>query len=362
MKLLFILTYAARFYSNAKFENVLLLLWLVSFGVSSSLVGIYIALKVIVYTLSSLFILTKNEFKLPRDISFFLFALYIAVTAFWSDRMLFGLIKSIDLFLVLLFIYSLADYNKNAERILFILDFAILAALIELAFNFGKYYSSSLVLESFWPRVTPNTLSFCCLLRVILSLEMKRYGIQSIVIPLIVLIFAHSRTSLFILGAYVMVTALRKRGALFQALIFFVGVLSFFFVNEIKDYFFRGQTTEQFASMSGRTFIWEAVLEKSKNKPVLGHGYFASFDFNSAFYLDGLASNSDNAFLDVFFYGGFLGLFLFLMSFYNGFFKGSPLIYKVIGLAFLVKGLTGNIFQIPNMFLLVFLLFTLNKR
>lgn len=46
------------------------------------------------------------------------------------------------------------------------------------------------------------------------------------------------------------------------------------FLDDILEYMARGQDEEQFASMSGRTHMWEAALDAWQQSPLLGHGYF----------------------------------------------------------------------------------------
>ncbi len=66
-------------------------------------------------------------------------------------------------------------------------------------------------------------------------------------------------------------------------------------------------------TLTGRTITWSIVYEQAKMMPVLGHGYGTWVDYHLApkQYEDLLSFGGHNGYLDIFFWFGWLGVFLF---------------------------------------------------
>ncbi len=66
-------------------------------------------------------------------------------------------------------------------------------------------------------------------------------------------------------------------------------------------------------TLTGRTITWSIVYEQAKIMPVLGHGYGTWVDYHLApkQYEDLLSFGGHNGYLDIFFWFGWLGVFLF---------------------------------------------------
>lgn len=127
-------------------------------------------------------------------------------------------------------------------------------------------------------------------------------------------IFSMSRTSLFIVfiavGLYFVLSKFR-----FRNLFLFViaGFLLFYYYDTIIAFVMRGQSQQDFSSMSGRTLMWTKVLEVVKESPLLGFGYGSG---SNLIELDNTAMTSvHNGFFEVLIDTGYLGVsFLILYT------------------------------------------------
>jgi O-antigen ligase len=92
-----------------------------------------------------------------------------------------------------------------------------------------------------------------------------------------------------------------------------LGVVLFFLSTPLQSYFDTYAESGQVDSLTGRTGLWAAALPAIGQSPILGHGYMAS-KFVSL-QLEGVewdASHLHNAFLEVLYNNGLIGLLLLL--------------------------------------------------
>ena len=124
-----------------------------------------------------------------------------------------------------------------------------------------------------------------------------------------VVLLGHSRTSIFAFVAAVFVMALyvRHKGIRITVLVSgtILGVTAAV-SGVISEYLLRGQTEEQFASLTGRLPFWEIVIDSIMESPFFGYGFYAGTRM-----LLGLPG-VDNTYLNVMMGGGLFLLIIFL--------------------------------------------------
>lgn len=74
----------------------------------------------------------------------------------------------------------------------------------------------------------------------------------------------------------------------------------------VRDYVMRGQDTEQFMNMTGRTRPWKAAMNVIWDSPLIGFGNWSDRRI--------LGEHVHNAFFQALMFGGFLGLFCYISS------------------------------------------------
>lgn len=86
--------------------------------------------------------------------------------------------------------------------------------------------------------------------------------------------------------------------------------------TDVVDYMRRGQSKEELASFTGRTYIWPHVLQKSFESPIVGHGYGVSrLTMGELPEADFQPYHCHNEVLEVFFNTGLVGLIPFFAIF-----------------------------------------------
>ncbi len=149
----------------------------------------------------------------------------------------------------------------------------------------------------------------------------------------ILLILTKSRTSLAaMLIALVAMQALRLRGG--KRLMFLTAILlasgiglttiSFVgrqFQNDLSSAAAMGRT-EDLGSLTGRLPLWEFLLEKVNDSPLIGQGYLAFWDSERIEFLSDLFNweipHGHNMYIDVLLDGGLVGLLLFVSMYLVG--------------------------------------------
>jgi len=264
--------------------------------------------RIILFTsffgLTAISILYRRSFIFPRSRVFAIFALYIlfaAASAIYSPEPLQSLWKAFELLVLLMFASSLyARHISNPENNVVEVTNALLYLVFSLCLmslaggflapeiawrdfesaGFGVRSMSGVV-----PMINPNTLgqlggivALVGMFRLLISAG-TRIGKAGdwfvLFVGFLTLLLAYSRTSLvaFILLFVLLLFLLRRYDLLLLAVpaVLLVWAL---FLNDILEYMARGQDAEQFASMSGRTHMWEAALDAWYQSPLLGHGFY----------------------------------------------------------------------------------------
>lgn len=264
--------------------------------------------RVILFTsffgLTAISILYRRSFIFPRSSVFVIFALYIlfaAASAVYSSEPLQSLWKAFELLVLLMFAAGLyARQIPNPENNVI----AVTNALLYLVFSLclmslaGGFLAPELAWRDFGltgfgvrsmsgvvPMVNPNTLgqlggivALAGIFR-LLTLTGTRTGKTGDWIVLgvgfLTVYLAYSRTSIFAsVLLFVLLLFLLRRHDLLLLAVPAVLLVWTLFLDDILEYMARGQDEEQFASMSGRTHMWEAALDAWQQSPLLGHGFF----------------------------------------------------------------------------------------
>lgn len=109
--------------------------------------------------------------------------------------------------------------------------------------------------------------------------------------------------------------AKKKLGAAFALLagMIVLGALLLHVSTGLRSYFNTYAETDQLYTATGRTYLWAAAMPLIRESPLLGHGYMASkFVAVQAVGVGWEASQMHNAFLDVLYNNGLIGLILIL--------------------------------------------------
>lgn len=134
------------------------------------------------------------------------------------------------------------------------------------------------------PRINANTLgqiagTITCLglIELVGKSEKKKLGALIIIaVGCVTLLFAHSRTSFlaFLLLFPVVLLAMKRFSVML--FLFSLGIASVpFGLSLFWEHLARGQTVDQFYSMSGRIYVWERAFEAFLANPWLGLGFYA---------------------------------------------------------------------------------------
>jgi O-antigen ligase len=95
-------------------------------------------------------------------------------------------------------------------------------------------------------------------------------------------------------------------------LVFGTGVLAIF-VTPIGSYFREYETRESAETLTGRTELWDLAIPAIKQRPIIGHGFVASKFISEAVDADWDAGHLHNAFLEVLYNNGVVGLLIMLI-------------------------------------------------
>lgn len=333
----------------------------------------------------------------PIFLTFSFYAGFCALSTFWSPEPMQTLWKSAELFIVLMVaiqLYQAREYR--VERAVAIAD-----TLMFFAFSLCvmSIVGGVLAPERAWldwgmdglgvrsmggvvPSINANMLgqlggivALVGINRLIVNQNAMSWS--SLIIPLIgvtTLLLAYSRTSLiaFILILVITLLVLKKNRWIVR-IIFISGIVGFLFVDFFMTYLARGQDAEQFASLSGRTQMWEAALIVFTEKPIIGHGFFVGHKFVALSNGQFLAT-VDNTYIETLVNVGVIGCFLIILfaamsmvyavRMLSRSRKKSPaireasLVFFTIIIFTIVRSATASSFQVLH-YNLIFLLFSL---
>ena len=160
-----------------------------------------------------------------------------------------------------------------------------------------------------------GTLAFIGIFRLMLSRTKAIAGDGMLIgVGLFTLLLAYSRTSLitFLVFLFLLLIMTGRKIFIAPILILYVGG-SYFLSDRILQYLHRGQSLEQFKSLSGRVYSWERAIEFWKENPWLGHGFYSGhkqIEFN----IPGkFLATVDSTFLETLVDLGIIGLIILIM-------------------------------------------------
>jgi len=242
-------------------------------------------------------------------------------------------------------------------------------------------YSPVSVLAGVYPEIHPNLLTqLAAIIAVVCLIEWIRPNrprqLTTVVVvlglSLAAALLAHSRTSLIaaLIASLAVVYFSRHRALFWLAMV--GGILLWAFSEAVLIYFGRGQSTETFLSMSGRTKFWPKVLQQFYDSPILGHGFYAA-----QHQIFGVSS-VDNTYLEVLLGLGILGLVVFTLPALTSWYlllKARPrpstgaaghavwLQLMILLLFLTIRSLTGPSFQVmhPNLVLYMVAIVCINS-
>lgn len=318
-----------------------------------------------------------------------LYVAWAAISAVYSPDPLLTIWKAFEMGVVVLFGFSLSKMYADADPYVEVLRGALFLIFVvgvfaavgiamepQLALDInsvdGEYSSDRYSRWGIIPRVNPNTLAqfgaiLACVgfVEVLRPTSLRRWpGYFLSLLGLFCLLAAHSRTSMvsLVLGLIV-VSYVFKRGMLFPLYALIAGLVGLFSYESIMEFVLRGQSTEQFTSLTGRTHIWEIAWERFLESPIWGGGYYAGHkELDLATIFSSGFSTIDNTYLEILVDLGVVGvafaawyLLVILRDMVVSFpdravasndFRIAWAQCAVILVAILVRSLTGPTFQI----------------
>ena len=279
----------------------------------------------------------------PWTLALVLYCVWALISVSYSPDPLLSLWKCFEYFVLIVFAIGIQAYTRTLGDYMDLFNGAMFLVLAVCVFSaVGIVLEPSLSLSinpdldgaafsgdmhSRWgifPRVNPNSLAqFGALLSSVAVVEFYRSSrSHGMLLSLVVLIglfcvlAAHSRTSLFALGfMLVLIAFFLRRGGLLFVYVAIAALLGIAAMDLILEFVLRGQSAEQFSSLTGRTLIWELAWEKFLKSPIWGFGFYAghlSLDVSHIF--SDRFSTVDNTFLEVMVDLGIIGLFLIVLA------------------------------------------------
>jgi O-antigen ligase len=308
-------------------------------------IGLYALVFVI--TCRALLLLPVSSFRIGRPAA--LLGGYVGVTllsALWSANLEITFIRAAQLFI--LFSYGFVAVNVLGPRrtlrilagslVLYVLFFSGMAAL----FPFANGTKPAAILRFTWFAVHPigagvfaASAALFIFVHTLFPAGSERpwwsFGLPVWIFipPLIwVLLATHSRAPLFAFAIAVTLLLARKYMIGTRALLTSDRVLLALLASgimllipavtgrrghRITYYLFRGQTTEEFVNMTGRTSLWDVAIDFLLQRPLLGHGYVAARDV--LLQQVNWGGHAHNAVIDSIFSVGLVGAALLWISF-----------------------------------------------
>ncbi|MBV6467364.1 MAG: hypothetical protein DCC43_15010 [Candidatus Brocadia sp.] len=330
-----------------------------------------------------------------------LFSIVAMISSIYSSNKLLSFWKGFEVFasiLVFLFFSSYIQKLEDIENFLnilwLILFFLVITALVggvldpHHAFVKQKYGVGAQAFE-YWgifPRLNPNSLAQLGTIVGGVGLVTARYSkrhkdaVCALAIAsfgLIALILSHSRTSLFsflIVTIFIFFCGRRKISSFILFVFSLVIITTFGGGKLITEYVMRGQSSELFFSMSGRTYFWDYVWHAIKVSPIFGHGYYAGHRQLNLGRIQLECSSVDNTYLEVLVDLGVVGLTILLTALITvawSLYKYRPsviekelrsmwdsiwLLLLVLIFPIFIRSLTGPTFQVHHFNLFLFLI------
>lgn len=347
----------------------------------------------------------KKNFAFPRMAAlhvFFLYAILCAFSAFWSSEPLQTLWKSFELFVLLSVAIHLYQNRGNpvlrarriANSLMYILFalcvMSIIGGFLDPERAWLDWGTEGLGIRSMAgvvPMLNANMLgqiggivAAVGVGRLILDSKLRQKGDYLVfLVGLTTLILAYSRTSIiaFIVVTLFIIIAFRRINWLVAMLLFVVAVAPLL-GDGFLGYLSRGQDADQFTTLSGRTYMWNASLKAFADRPWFGHGYFIGHKYVLVEETGYQLTTVDSTYIETLVNLGLVGFFLislfaaltgikavrvlFTAFHYHLEYRETILILFVIVGFILVRSLTATSFQSLhlNLILLLFALIALH--
>lgn len=132
------------------------------------------------------------------------------------------------------------------------------------------------------PRINPNTLgqfsamvAFAGFLFMVIQGRFRVEPILLLLVGGLGMVFAHARTSIFAFALLVVIFSALKGGLRGFIAITFISIVGLFSFDYLFEFIVRGQETDLFLSMSGRSYMWGIAWDSILNDPWLGKGFYA---------------------------------------------------------------------------------------
>ena len=278
----------------------------------------------------------KSPYKVPFSapvILFLFYSLYAGISTLYSPEPLQTAWKSFELVVVLMFGLSLYQGCRNnpanvvsmTNALVYIMFALCLMSIVggvvapEHAWReWGLLGLGERSMAGVAPMINPNMLgqlgAIVFLIGIVGWFNLKktfRMGILLVIFTgLLTLILAYSRTSIIsTIAILIILLVLMRKASLLTLASPFLAIIGMFFADFFFGYLLRGQSTEQFISMSGRIGMWESAIESWKENPWFGGGFFVGHKYvqiDSGHFL----ATTDNTYIETLVN---LGLFGFLI-------------------------------------------------
>lgn len=366
--------------------------------VTSHLLVYYITIYICILAFVLNMIKGSNNFTIP--LLLFLFFIYITIhSLFVSSALLDSLFRIVVLFGTCIYALSLIKRYKFIE-ILYISMWVCL--IVNIVMGIFAIYDPILAYEAYKDRLVmsgafPNKNNFATfmLFSIIVNLsylsehtKMKSISIFSLMLSTFFLFSSGSVTSILTLLIILSIFYINKRlkfklnfvlvGLILNLLVYFIVNLGAIFEDYVHQVLGRDLT------LTGRTYIWSAILEEVNTGLFWGYGYGTFWGYNSllesqiiANYTNKIGgvivSGAHNGFLELILQIGIIGVLLFLVIIlYSGkklydlrhlsFFKFSSFFYIYILIYFITERSFWNMgYQTLYLFLII-LLTTVKKQ
>ncbi|MFW6015994.1 MAG: O-antigen ligase family protein [bacterium] len=279
--------------------------------------------------------LTKTLRVLKKSNIAFITIIYILLCLFstiYSVNRLETFVKSLEMFILLLCIWSLFSIEDKKIVINKLFNHIIYIAILQLIIMVFGYIFNNHNFSSVTNNILPisqlkggylgaNMTAAMAILPFIWALHKKKSQKKYIIIVfcLSVMLLAQSRTSVFITGILVIVGFFNTKRKYLYVIGFCIGI---YFIYHYQDtimlYILRGQNIDQFSNMSGRKTMWALAQSYIEQRPLLGYGFGAGgYIVSSQHY--GM-STLHSAFYETLMGVGWIGLSLLVLQvFFAGF-------------------------------------------
>ncbi|AJG58220.1 MULTISPECIES: O-antigen ligase family protein [Bacillus] len=294
-----------------------------------------------------LYIIKSNKLVLEgfKGIIFMMtiYALYALISSFYSVIPTLSFYRSVELLVVIIVVSYVINKIQNLDelKIFLNLNYLILTCLIFItwlifpvypnlvSFGFGDGGGTKFQLGGVF--IHPNALGTIATIVFIISffrtlrtkiLSEKYMYVWMTLFSFITLFSTVSRTNLLIAVGVTIIALMVSKYYKILIMMFNLSVITILIIPFIRekliDFFMRGQDLSLLFSLSERLPIWNAAIQVSQNKPILGHGFVSSrIIMPEAYRVAHFAPTSaHNSFLDVLVNLGYMGMILIIIVFF----------------------------------------------